>query len=178
MELTGHRIKNTIKAWELKREALQKRFNEVIYTFPSNGDPSVETKQESLLEVSTKLNEVEAAIAKLQEIQSVYNMSVDIKHSENSKFTLCEAIKRIGGAVRMEKLWKKIVAEKEEKSYYSPRESNVRNKDAIYARLSITDEEAMEKALFFTNLSSVLKSAIAEANTVKIEMDVNQNLFQ
>src|SRR5690606_25645250 len=98
-------------------------------------------------EILSEFIEAEDAIAKLQTEQLKYNLAVNVKIN-GSDVTLAEAIKKIGGIGRIEKIWK--AASKPIKTgRYGHVESQVilsKAKDTVYADRTVSFEEALLKA--------------------------------
>lgn len=171
MKVSGHKLKVAIKTWELRREAVSKQFQASLWKF--------EGEVKDPIKLTNDLIVAERAIAKLQEVQTLYNLSVKLKVGEE-ELTLCEAVKRVGGAGRVEKLWRTATVdtgESESKYYGMPRTELVRNKEQIRAEKVLSVEQTLELATQYSASAGALRAAIAEGNTAVIEMDVDSSLF-
>jgi len=82
--------------------------------------------------------------------------------------TLCEAIKRVGGAGRAEAMWKGLVAPKKDR--YMRDETAVREEGKSYAPKTYTVAEAQAQLRASATYASSLRAAIQEANGTVIEI--------
>ncbi len=169
MKVSGHRIKAAIKTWELKREVAAKQFAGSLWKFKE--------EEKNPLAITEEFAKAEFAIAKLQEAQALYNLSVKLKIGE-VEMSLCEAVKRVGGAARLEKMWRLAATSSEETPYsYRQEVTKVRNANEVHAEKTVTEEKAVEMATSCTSLTNTFRGAIAEGNGVQLELDVDSNLF-
>lgn len=168
MKITGYAITQAIKQQELKRDSAKTSFSSSLKAFPD------ETKKSPLL-LADQLMQAEEAIAKLQALQMRYNLSVNVKVQEKS-MTLAEAIKRVGGVGRLEKLWRSVAtpAESRYSGYDDRRESSV-----VVAVPTVSQDDAAKKASQYTRLASTFRAAIAVGNGSELEVeDLYKSFFE
>jgi len=109
----------------------------------------------------------EKELARLQTAQTLYNLQVKVVVL-NERMTLCEAIKRVGGAGRAEAMWKGLVAPKKDR--YMRDETAVREEGKSYAPKTYTVAEAQAQLRASATYASSLRAAIQEANGTVIEI--------
>lgn len=164
MKVNGYQIREALKRLDLQRSTLASQVNEAVYVF-------ADEKKQSPQSLVEAFSECDARFAKLQEIQQTYNQLVKVTIGDQ-EFSLSLAVKRIGGAGRVEKMYRGMVVEKKDR--YSYNESvKSRSKDSIYATKTIKTEDALKLADKAASFASNLRAAIAKGNAVDI--DVNGN---
>ena len=120
--------------------------------------------------------EIEQKIAKLQVTQVMYNLAVPVQVIDQT-ITLSEAVKRLGGAGRGEKMWRSAAKGKKKSRIYDPDIS--RSKDDEYSIPTISKEECIAIAKEAAKFASAFRTAIAIGNTVEIDMkDLDPTLFE
>lgn len=97
--------------------------------------------------------------------------------AEGFKMLLEEAIKRVGGAGRMSKLWR-TVSKGTTRDRWTSIQAATRKEGEEKAKPTITKAGALEKAKEAEKFASALRSAIAVGNTTKVSIDwVDENLL-
>ena len=171
MKTNGYQIREAIKRWELRRETASTQFAESLFAFPEERE-SRETPDD-LMNVFLK---AEQSIGQLQTAQTRYNLEVKVR-STSFDMTLCEAVKRIGGAGRAEKMWRTATSDKGRDRYQSREMS--RSKDEIYAVRVLSVKETMKRAGDAAVFAGSLRAAIAEGNTRIIDIEgLDSKLFE
>jgi hypothetical protein len=169
MKTTGYALREAIKQYELRRDTASGTFNQSLKKFP---DEQKETPQ-AVVDTFTK---AEAILAKLQVAQMRYNLAVQVE-ATGEKMSLAEAIKRIGGVGRVEKMWKSTVSEKKQSSYMD--DVDTRDPSQIRAIRTITAAEAVKLAIQTGKKAGSLRAAIAVANGREVEVeDLDSSLFE
>lgn len=144
MLLNGFRIQRAIREWTVKRDTL----SALIESAVASAAPA---EQFSVL--MGKYDQAELAIAQLQVAQARYNLDVGVKlDSSNQEISLSEAVKRIGGLSRSEKLWKSIAT----------------NTEAA---------DALKLVAAKSRIASEFRSAISVGNGKEFEIEVDPGLF-
>lgn len=163
MKITGYKLRERLKNLELKRENLQRQFHGTLYAFPEEIG-----KKRLPLDIGTELASVESAIAKHQAAQVEYNLKVKVTVLEGT-ISLAEAVKSVGGATRLIELWKH--ADREVNT--AAERVRVRRKDdeMIIAQAQVTTEETMAMVQKAEQLAASLRSAIAEGNSVPVDLE-------
>lgn len=167
MKVTGYAIREAIKQWELRKDASSRVFDDSLKVFPGESKPHPQELIERYLLA-------EVSIAKLQTLQSKYNLSITFDF-EGNEMTLCEAVKSLGGYSRIEKLWRSASGGKKDRYYGSS--ADERDPTKTYAVQVVAPMEGVEKATIAARRASALRSAIATGNAQEREFDVNPELF-
>jgi len=163
MEVTGIQLREAIKRWALRRDTSNTHFSESLFQFESEaeeiGNPN---------DLMASLEKAELAIATLQVAQTNYNLQTGVTVRGDS-LSLCDAVKRIGGAGRMEKMWRSAATNKG-RDKYSYREST-RDKDKEYMKRTVSVQDCMKRATEAGKYAGSLRDAIAVGNTGKLEIE-------
>jgi hypothetical protein len=110
MKTTGWQIREALKSWELRKAAAEKLFPESLHAFKGE----MKDSPESIVETYQK---AELAIARLQVAQMKYNLAITVTVMGES-MSLAEAVKRVGAAGRIEKMWGSVKPTTSRPSYY------------------------------------------------------------
>lgn len=169
MKITGYKLRETIRMWELRRKMSEENFDKSLHTFDGEDVEDPQT-------IMVNFKHADDAVANLQTAQAMYNLSVKV-NVLGEEMTLCEAVKRVGGAGRVEKLWRTAAVNKVDN--YSYRNDLVRNADEVRARRTITFQQAGELASKAAKFAGALRAAIAVANSTEVEVQgLNPDLFE
>lgn len=173
MKVTGHKLREAIKEWELRRDAAVELFDGSLAKFD---DETKETPDE----VMNNITSAEKAIARLQTVQIAYNLSISVDLGDE-KVSLAEAVKRIGGAERTERMWRNAMR------VVAPARSHVRNRlmyggavaqSEEVARFTITQTQARDATSAASKYANKLRSAIAVANATEVDVtDLDSSLI-
>jgi hypothetical protein len=169
MKITGYDLRDAISGWQLKRDAATKAFDGSLYKFP---DENKETPNE----VVASIEAAELIIAKLQTAQMEYNLKVQLK-LPGGTLSLAEAIKRVGGLGRIEKMWKSAASPKK-RSYLDLDEVPTRDDGRIVAERQLNTKEVIEQASKVGKLAGKFRSAIAVGNATEVDIDLDPSLFE
>jgi len=169
MKTTGYALREAIKQQELRRDTASRAFNGSLKAFPDEK----KEKPQNLVEQFVKS---ERAVAKLQTAQAKYNLLVTVE-ANGEKLTLLEAIKAIGGAGRVEKMWRSAAGPKEDRYSYGDRD--VRDPNQVRAEPTISTSEMVKLASQAGKRAGALRAAIATANAKEVEIeDLDASLFE
>jgi len=171
MKVTGIQLREAIKRWALRRDTASTHFAESLWQFKED-----ENRLSSPQELADQYQAAERAIATLQTAQARYNLAaaVDLR---GESLTLCDLVKRLGGAGRIEKMWRSATRAKGHDRYSGPERS--RSKDAIQATRMVSIQDALGFATQSARYAGDLRNAIALANTNQIEIeDLDPALFE
>src|SRR5580698_4796879 len=102
MRVSGYAIREAIKQQERRRDAAANAFAGSLKKFPDEN-------KEAPNQIMDAFAKAEISLAELQVAQMRYNLAVQVEIGD--KMSLAEAIKRVGGAGRIEKMWKSSIAE-------------------------------------------------------------------
>ena len=158
---TGYKIREAIKLHEMRKSVLQGQFGNSLVQFEDEekGDPR---------ELAQQIRQEETAIAKLQVAQTSYNLQVKLEVG-GQQITLCEAVKSIGGAGRMEQLWNTVANSRDDygRSYGGERS---RDPNQERAKNQVTPQEALGEATKSAKQAAQLRAGIAEGNSEQVEI--------
>lgn len=168
MHIDGYMIREALKQWDLRKTTSEQAFKGTLHKFEGDVKDTPQAVVEEYLRA-------EEAIAKLQVVQMRYNLAVKVTVLGESMI-LAEAIKRVGSAGRVEKMWKSA-APKERASYYD--DQLTRDPTQERAKPTLTLKEITELTAASTKRSGAFRAAIATANAVSIDIeDLNPSLFE
>lgn len=168
MKVTGYMLRDAIKEHTLRRDTAAAAFSKSLMAFPGEEkDPQGEM---------AKFQAAESAIAILETAQIAYNMNVRVEVL-GATMPLSQAIKLIGGAGRIEKMWKDAIADKSSHHYLS--DSDVRDPNQIRATRTVPSDEALALARAAGKRSNALRAAIATANGKELDItDLDPSLLE
>lgn len=167
MKVTGYTLRAAIKEQELKRDTASGAFTPSLRTFPG------ETKDPQ--KIMERFEAAEKALTKLQAAQMRYNLMVSVEVL-GEKMTLAEAIKRVGGIGRIEKMWKDAIQDKQRNSYM---DEDVRDPNQVRATRTVASDDAMMLARAAGKKAQALRAVIATSNGREVEIeDLDGALFE
>lgn len=170
MKINGYKIQHRLRELAHRRDIAASQFSDGLWQF--------ETEEGSKLhpnEAMATFADCEYKIARLQVVQAQYNLAVEVFVGEQT-MTLHEAVKRVGGAGRMEKMWRSASASTGNDRYgYGSRME--RSKDNEYAKRMLSVDECMEASVTASKFATDLREAIQLGNARTIELDVDAALF-
>jgi hypothetical protein len=168
VKVTGYKIREAIKQWELRKDAASRVFDDSLKIYPG------ETKEHPVDAVKQYLA-AEYAIAKLQEAQAMYNLQVKVPF-DGELITLGFAVKALGGLARAEKMWRSATGSKKERYGYSADE---RDPNKIYAQTQVSASDALKNATSAAKRASAMRAAIAQGNAEEHEIKtLTEDLFE
>lgn len=175
IKVTGYSLRTAIKRWTIKRDSATHRFPTTLHKFKDEAKANPE-------DVAAEIEAAESAIARLQTAQVLYNAQVEVELGGKT-MKLAEAVKRMGGATRMEKLWKGVAGLDAQTARYRGSSiygetAPVRNAGQEVADKTLSPESAAQKAAESAAFVSALQEAIASGNGTKIELDIDNSLFE
>ncbi len=169
MKITGYLLREAIKRHELRRDTAARMFGVSLKKFAD------ETK-DSPQSVADQLEAAEIAVAQLQVAQAQYNLAVKVK-IDGREVTLGEAIKRVGGAARIEKLWRSATGPKADR-YGGYHNTDVRDVNQMVAKETVTPNDAMKLASVAGKKAGALRSAIAVGNAQEYDISLDAALIE
>jgi hypothetical protein len=169
MLVTGYKLQQAIRRRMNAQEITYKQFKDGIKYFPSEEKPD-------LVSIFQEHRSQEVAIAALQVAQATYNLRVKVRVlGEN--MTLHEAVKRVGGAGRGEKMWR-TAAKGEAEGSYGRYDKDQRNKDTEYSSLTVNPVDALKEANKQSKYASALREVIQIGNSVETDIDLDPMLLE
>lgn len=170
MKVTGVKIKEMIRIHELRRDAVVRQYEPALHAFKDE-------KKTHPKEIVAKYLDAERSIARLQTAQARYNLKIEVD-VVGEKMTLAEAIKRVGGAGRAEKLWRTATGPKQDRYAYRG-DDLVREEGKERAIPTVTPDQALEFATEAARVAGAFRAAIATGNAREIEIeDLDAALFE
>ena len=165
MQVTGYKIREAIQHWELKKEALQAEWGNSLSVYEDEDRRAPET-------IFEEIRQAELAVARLQTVQTQFNLAVKVDILGES-ISLCETVKRVGGAGRLKNLWAGATTPR--RNFYGP---EVRDPSMNYAEATVTPKEVMDQQAKAQKYTNALRTAISTANAVTTNLDVDPKLFE
>lgn len=161
MKVTGYKLREAIRRFELQRDTTVNLFKDSLHVFDdeSKADP---------ISLMQKFRDAEFAVVTLQEAQQRYNLKVSID-VYGKKIFLAAGVKMLGGAGRAAKMWREAVSEKDDRHSY--RSNLERSKDTIAAKRVVTYDIALKEANKADAYAGALRAAIATGNATEMEIE-------
>lgn len=173
MQTNGYKLRAALKSLEMQIEAATRVFNDCLLKFAGEAKPTPD-------EAMGVLKGLETRVAKLQAAQATYNTKVQVDVLGNA-MTLAEAVKRNGMAGRIVALWKRASgATNPNQRRYEPAlysDVQVVREGEIRQVRTISDMDAIKRAVEAEKFASALRGAIAEGNATHVELDLDPTLF-
>jgi len=153
--ITGYLLREAIRRWELRRDTASNQFEDSLTKFPGETKPDPNG-------LSAQFAHAEDVIAKLQTAQNRYNLAIEVEVL-NGTMTLAEAVKRLGGAGRLEKMWRTAAGGSNKKDRYGY-QSDTRQAGEIRAEKTVSVQVAMDNANRAAVFAGAIRAAIATGN--------------
>lgn len=169
MRVTGYRLRHAIKRLEQRRNVAVRQFKDSMYVFEGESKPTPG-------DCMAQFRACEDKMAALQVAQARYNLAVEVEVLGQS-MTLHEAVKRVGGAGRAEKLWREVAEEEHEYGWHTS--VRARSTDQEYAERVLPVNDCLDHADAAAQLANALREAIAMGNAREIEVEgLEPSLFE
>jgi hypothetical protein len=170
MQVTGYALREAIKRHTLRRDTAASMFSGTLKKFPDDKKPAPD-------EVMATFVSADIAIAQLQTLQMRYNLALKVSVT-GVEISLAEAIKRVGGVGRVEKMWRGSAAPEKDR-YGGMREDDERDPTRIRSKSTLSPLEAADRALRAGKLAAELRQVIAVANATVVEFEgLSAELFE
>ena len=172
--INGYMIREALKRCERQRKNASQMFNPSLYAF--NGETKI-----APVAIMEQFQVADRNYAKLQELQQRYNQNVSINvrngNGSNETITLSLAVKLVGGAGRIEKMWSDSIVPKSDRySRYDDAQPS-RSKDTEYSIRQISESDCLNYANQAGQYRSNLVSAIATANTTTFNVEMSDSEY-
>lgn len=167
-KVTGYQLRQQRQALDLDLKVLLDELAASLYVFKTDN------KRPPLV-IADEVRDKEDRICAVEALQAQYNLMVRVTVGGKT-LTLCEAVKRVGPASRLEKLLRGMAAQKKDR--YSSGPEMDRDNSREYAQRSITVEEAKKAASEAAWFASSLRAVVATANNTEVELDVSDGILQ
>lgn len=169
MKVTGYALRDALKQHELLRETAASEFSGSFKRFPDESKALP-------VDIAKRVQGEEEKIAQLQSAQAVYNTRVRLT-VEGQTLTLTEGIKLMGGAARIEKMWKGALPTSGNDQYRYRDET--RDPNEIRAVATMATDEILHLALASGKRSAAFRTAISVANATEVEIEnLDSSLFE
>lgn len=167
----GFELKEAQRALSLRISTLESEFNESQYAFPGDDD------RRSPTEIAEELAEAETKLVRLQVAQKRYNLAVQVKLGKTGvTMPLSEAIAAVGGAGRVEKMWR-LSASNTGRSRYQD-QSQEKDPTKVYSKRQVTVKQALDEANKAARFAGNLRAAIAVGNATELDLGLDASLFE
>lgn len=173
MKVTGYKLREALRRWQLRRETASAQFPETLKAFPGEQKPAP-------VLVASQVVDAEERIASLQTAQTIYNTRVRIDAPGwPSATTLLEAIKLVGALGRVEKMWRSGIAKRDKYQFYRHDDPNRRKADEVVAERTISPDEIAKQTAIIGSRLAALREAIAVGNATAIDIEnLDASLFE
>lgn len=156
--VSGYQLREAIRRWELRKDSSFERFGESLIYFPDDPKPDP-------VGLADSFSQAEDAIVALQVAQMRYNLLVKVSVL-GVEMPLGQAVKRIGGAGRLGKMWRDATGNKKDR--YSTYREDTRKSDEIRANRTMPVNECMSRADKAAVFAGAMRAAIATGNSVQL----------
>lgn len=177
MKVTGYQIREAIKRWTLRRDTASKQFNDSLWQFKGeDSDPNFVPST-----IAEYFDVADMNIALLETLQQAYNLRISFEVGGNM-MTLSTAVKRVGGAGRLDKMWRSAATSNGTDRWGS--RTMTRQQGEIAATRMVATGTALELADKAAAYAGKLRAAIAMANATVVETSeltkekVDSSLFE
>ena len=166
MKTTGYKLQAAIREQQERRALNEKRWANGQSAWPKDvkKTPNPDKFMSEILDAEQK-------IAQLQTAQAQYNLKVEVT-VQGEKMPLYQAVKLVGGAGRVESLWKEV-AKNEPADRYG---GGVRDKDSIVSVKLISADDATEEADKASKYARALREAIQTGNATVLDISLADGL--
>ena len=162
---TGIDLQAAISFWEKQRDLAKDEFPDSFSAFPDETKASPD-------DVMARYLRAEEAVVQLQTALAEYNQLVSVE-IDGRRMSLTEAIKRVGGAGRVESLWRDAT-----KSKSNPYQDNSsRDEGKTYAVAALPLSAIQERVTLATKWAAQLRRQISAANAQRVEVVLDPKLL-
>lgn len=160
--VTGNELREGIRRWELRRDTAFGQFDDSLSKFPEETKP--DPKQ-----VAADFNSAEDNIVALQVAQTRYNVLVEVE-VQGRQYPLEYVIKRLGGAGRLESMWRGAVGVRKKDRFSSSSFEETRREGEIRKFRTITVQDCIPLADKAAVAAGALRAALSQGNAVRVEL--------
>lgn len=168
MEITGLKLRDAIKRWEIRRDSLKIQFENARYKFEDEA-------KDSPLDLSDKIVQAESNIVTLQCLQIRYNQQVKVRSDLLQKdISIAEGVKLSGAYDRVTKLWSAQTSSA--KHHGVP----TRNADYVVAKEMVPLNIQLQQVERYTKLASHIRTLVSHGNNITVlwdDKDLTSALF-
>lgn len=168
MKVTGFQIREAINRWTRRRNVADTQFRESLWAFEGE-------EKDTPKDVIDRYMEADKIIVALQMLQTVFNLHTLVS-VRGQEIPLGKAVRLLGGAGRVEKIWREAATDSAGDRYYDRNERS-RGKDNEYAKRQVSIPEATRLSDEAAAFASELRAAVATGNMATIETDLPDSVF-
>jgi DNA-binding protein YbaB len=173
MKVTGIILQERKRELKNLIKVLTAQFGDSLFAFKGEEKESPQDIMEKLQEAELKFVQIELALA-------AYNGIVEVAVPNifpDGKMTLMALVKMAGPWGRIEKMWREAtISDGTDRWSRGPQSS--RSKDMEFAEKKINPMEALVKSSEAAKKNSMIRAKIAEGNSVLVELDIDESLFE
>lgn len=169
MIVTGYKFQHALRELGHRRDNAAAQFKGAQFAFEGDSVPDPKF-------IMMAFSRCDEAIARLQTAQQEYNLDVMVQVDNASSMTLCQAVKMVGGAGRIEKMWR-LCAGHTGRNRYEDRELS-RDATQVRAKRQVSVDDAMREAHVAAKFASALRTAVSIGNATEREMNLDPSLFE
>jgi hypothetical protein len=170
MHVNGFQLQQAIREAKAERDQWAGQFDGSLQAFPGE-------EKSHPMKITGEFMLAERRLAKLQVAQTRFNLEVRVT-AFGVEMTLLEAIKRVGGAGRHEKMWRSAASPTAKRGRYYDPEPTTRDKDVIVAKPSVTFEEAAVERRGAAKEAAELRAAIQFGNSRTVDIEIEDGLLE
>lgn len=162
---TGYQIRERIRLLTQKLTVERRLWDRAKTFFKSEGEipPDLEA-------IASNIYNLETELVHWQEAQTKFNLAVYIEGTAYGRISLTFAIKLLGRATRMQRMWEALLSDVSKPSWMSD-DSKTRDKTKEVAVSSVSDEKAAALAAEYATEVSDLRAIIARGNANEMVID-------
>ena len=165
--LNGYMLREAIKRWIMRRDTASKQFGSSLFQFDEDYEGGQIPEDNNPLAISSVFKKADDAVAKLETLQQAYNLKVPVK-LRGQTVTLSYAVKRVGGAGRIDKMWRSAAVDDGTERHYS--RQITRQDGERRARKMVTMPIALGQSDDSARFAGEIRAAIAQANSTEIPL--------
>ena len=170
MIITGNRLLDALDFLKERAKALDTQFKASLFRFED------EEGKRDPREIVREFEEIQEKIARLQEVQSAYNLRVQVEVLGEA-MSLQRVLHLIGSANRAKVYWLSAAVPEAEYNFQF-HNTRSRDKEHEYAKRVVPLDEAQERAEAASRRALAFKQAIRSGNAREVELDVPADLFE
>mgnify|MGYP001566113377 CR=1 FL=1 len=169
MKITGYKLQHAIREAMALRDLAASQWDGVLYAFEDEHKPTPAGVMGLYLFHEHRLCALQVGLAR-------YNLAVTVQ-VQGAPMTLCEAVKRVGGAGRAEKMWR-MAATGGKKDRYERELDRKRSTGETHAQRTTPTDEAVKRATGAGRFAAALREAIQVGNATEVEIGINPAAFE
>lgn len=159
LKISGYVLREAIRRWQLRSDTASGQFSDSLRKFRDEVKPPPG-------DIANAFTIAEGAVAALQAVQARYNLAVQIEVA-GTRITLLQAIKQLGGAGRIAKMWRTAAGAGKSRDSW---QSDAKQAGEERATPTIRHEDALKRADLAAAYAGDLRAAVAKGNAAEIDV--------